>query len=133
MRIVDELNSEHVEQLYEMYKGVWFTQSREYSDIVSMLDNSYLKLGFLIDNKLIGFCRVISDGVYKAFIFDVIVKDEYQDQGVGKLIVDTILNHEKLENVKHIELYCPEKLTAFYEKFGFEIRTSLLMRKTNHR
>lgn len=130
MIITEKLSHDQIEQLFEMYEDVWFTQGRELNDVVIMLENSYLTLGFLDGNELVGFCRAISDGVYKAFIFDVIVKESYQEQGVGKKIVETLLAHDKMKDVGHIELYCPEKLTPFYEKFGFEVRTSLLMRNS---
>jgi len=131
MEIIESLNEKYVIQLSSIYKKTWFTQNRTISDITQMLSNSYLTLGFLEKEELIGFCRVISDGVYKAFLFDVIVKDGYQNQGIGSFIMKTVLNHEKLINVRHIELYCPEKVTHFYKKIGFETRTSLLMRCEN--
>jgi predicted GNAT family N-acyltransferase len=128
MKIVENLNEKHINQLYELYQDIWFTQGRELEDIKEMLKNSYLVLGFVEDGNLVGFCRAISDGVYKAFLFDVIVKESERGNGTGKYIVESILRHDKIKNVKHVELYCPEKVTPFYEKFNFKIRTSLLMR-----
>jgi hypothetical protein len=43
--------------------------------------------------------------------------------------METISNHPTLSGVSHIELYCPERLVPFYEKLGFNPRTSLLLRK----
>lgn len=128
MKVVESLNDDLIAQLCSMYQKTWFTPDRNIEDINIMLENSYLTLGFVEDRELIGFCRAISDGIYKAFLFDVIVKDEHQNKGIGSLIMDTLLNHKKLINVKHIELYCPEKVTDFYKRLGFDIRTSLLMR-----
>lgn len=131
MEIIEELNEDLILQLSELYKKTWFTQNREVKDIKTMLDNSYLVLGFMENGKLIGFCRVISDGVYKTFLFDVIVHNDYQNRGIGTLIMNTLLNHKKLADINHIELYCPEKITKFYKKLGFDTRTSLLLRYTN--
>ena len=128
MEIVETLNEDLIDQLSSIYQKTWFTQDRNITDITTMLENSYLILGFVEDGEMIGFCRAISDGVYKAFLFDVIIKDEYQNKGFGSLIIDTVVNHQKLINVKHIELYCPETITPFYKKLGFETRTSLFMR-----
>ena len=130
MEIIENLNDELISQLSSIYEQTWFTQSRNVEDIKKMLLNSYLTLGFVKAGELIGFCRVISDGVYKAFLFDIIVKDKYQNQGFGRIIMDKVLNHNRLINVQHIELYCPEKITPFYKKLGFQNRTSLLMRYT---
>ncbi len=128
MEIIETLNDDFINQLFLLYENTWFTQNRNINDIKNMLANSYLVLGFVESGELVGFCRVISDGIYKAFLFDVIVNDEYQDKGIGRFIMETVLNHKKLIDVKHIELYCPEKLIPFYNKLGFETRTSLLMR-----
>lgn len=129
MTVVEKLSEKMISELFLMYEKVWFTQNRSLSEIRLMLDNSYLTLGFSDKGELIGFYRVISDGVFKAFLFDVIVKEQYQKRGVGSLIINTVLNHEKLKSVKHIELYCPQEISGFYKRLGFKTRTSILMRK----
>lgn len=130
MRVIEELNEELIQQLSGLYLTTWFTPNRTINDIKVMLQNSYLTLAFVIEEQLVGFCRVLSDGVYKAFLFDVIVHDNYQNRGVGKQIVNTVMNHNTLKDVGHIELYCPEKVSGFYKKLGFETRSSLLLRYT---
>lgn len=128
MEIREELDKNLIEQLYDLYKTTWFTQNREIPDIETMLLNSYLTISFVQDEELIAFSRVISDGVYKAFIFDVIVHENYQNQGFGKQMMDTLINHRKLKDIKHIELYCLEETSGFYKSLGFENRSSLLLR-----
>lgn len=130
MRVIEELNEELIQQLSGLYLTTWFTPNRTINDIKVMLQNSYLTLAFVIEEQLVGFCRVLSDGVYKAFLFDVIVHDNYQNRGVGKQIINTVMNHNTLKDVGHIELYCPEKVSGFYKKLGFETRSSLLLRYT---
>ena len=39
-------------------------------------------------DKIVGFGRAISDGEYQSAIYDVVLP-EYQNQGVGKLIMDS--------------------------------------------
>ncbi len=130
MEVFETLNEQHISQLSELYSNAWFTPNRRIEDINTMLKNSYLTLAFIEDGKLIGFCRAISDGIYKAFVFDVIVHHEYQNRGFGKEIMNTLMNHETLSDVGHIELYCSDKISGFYKKLGFETRTSLLLRYT---
>jgi GNAT superfamily N-acetyltransferase len=128
IEIVETINDNFTNQLASLYENVWFTQNRKKEDIKTMLSHSYLTLGFVKSDELIGFCRVISDGIFKAFLFDVIVKEEYQNKGIGRIIIETTVNHKKLINIKHIELYCPDRITPFYKKLGFDTRTALLMR-----
>lgn len=130
MRVIEELNEELIQQLSGLYLTTWFTPNRTINDIKVMLQNSYLTLAFVIEEQLVGFCRVLSDGVYKAFLFDVIVHDNYQNRGVGKQIINTVMNHDNLKDVGHIELYCLDETSDFYKKLGFETRSSLLLRYT---
>lgn len=66
---------------------------------------------------LIGFGRVLTDYVYRATIWDVIVDKAYQGQGIGTDIVQRILNHPRLKNVELFWL-CT-RMPSFYEKLGF--------------
>ena len=53
MDIVENLNEKQIEQLDLLYQSVWFTQGRKISDIERMLENSYLTLAFLENEKLV--------------------------------------------------------------------------------
>lgn len=66
--------------------------------------------------KLIGAGRAISDGVHFATICDIVVLPEFQGQGIGKQITETII--DKL-NVEKILLACVIDQEGFYRKLGF--------------
>jgi len=134
IRIIEKLKSNHIIKLHKLYQNEWFTEGRSLDDVKKMLSHTDFVFGICDVNNddLIGFARVISDQVYKAFVFDVIVDPSYRNKGYGKLIMETIFNHPKLSSVSHIELYCPESLVPYYEKLGFNRRTSLLLRKMNN-
>ncbi len=68
------------------------------------------------ESQLIGFGRAISDGEYQGAIYDVAVLPEAQGKGVGKLIVQTIL--DRLSNCNLI-LYATPGMEGFYKKLGF--------------
>jgi len=56
---------------------------------------------FIFDSdQLIGFGRAISDGAYQAAIYDIVVLPEYQKQGIGRLIMERIL--QKISNCNTI-------------------------------
>lgn len=72
---------------------------------------------FAFDNeKLIGFGRAISDGVYQASIYDLAVLPEYQGQKIGATILKSIL--DSVSNCNVI-LYASPGKEIFYEKLGF--------------
>ncbi len=65
------------------------------------------------------FPPVLTDFVFKGLIFDVIVAPGHRDRGLGDEVVSLILNHEKLREVRSMELYCLPELVPFYERHGF--------------
>jgi ribosomal protein S18 acetylase RimI-like enzyme len=74
-------------------------------------------------DKLVGFGRAISDGVYQAGIYDCAVLPEYQGQGIGKRIVEQILSRLPTCNVV---LYAAPGKEGFYGKLGFRrMRTGM--------
>jgi GNAT superfamily N-acetyltransferase len=68
------------------------------------------------DEQLIGFGRALSDGVYQAAIYDVAVLPEFQGNGIGKLIVNSIV--ENCPGCNFI-LYASPGKEKFYERFKF--------------
>lgn len=83
----------------------------------SAFENSHTVVFVFDDNKLIGFGRAISDGVYQAAIYDVAVLGEYQGKKIGKIIVDSIL--KRIPQCNFI-LYASPGKEAFYEKLNFK-------------
>ena len=135
LSVIDNLDDVQVKKLHCLYQNEWFTKGRTLEDVRIMLNNTNFVFGFCepSTNELIGFARVISDSIYKAFVFDVIVDSKYRNKGIGHKIMDTIFNHPVLKTVSHIELYCPESLVPFYEPMGFQTRKSLLLRRETAR
>jgi len=68
------------------------------------------------ESQLIGFGRAISDGEYQGAIYDVAVLPEAQGKGIGKIIMQTIL--DRLPNCNLI-LYATPGMEGFYKNLGF--------------
>jgi len=86
-----------------------------------MLSHTDLALSVWDGSRLVGFGRVLTDYVYRASIWDVIVDPDYQGQDVGTQIMQRILQHSDL---KQVELFwlCTRDKQAFYEKLGFSLQ-----------
>ena len=79
-------------------------------------ENSYTVV-FIFDNeKLIGFGRAISDGLRQSAIYDLAILPEYQGLGIGKLIIENIVNNTPTCN---FILYASPGKEGFYEALGF--------------
>jgi len=137
MKTIDRLEDKHIIQLHQLYQQEWWTKERTLEVTRKIADCSSVIIG-LVDEKdnLVAFARVLSDYIAKAIIFDVIVKENYRHQGLGQRIIDAILSHKKLKEVKHFELYCLPEMVPFYKKLGFTNKTDglvLLRSKRNVR
>ena len=80
-------------------------------------ENSNTVIFIFDDKKLIGFGRSISDGVRQAAIYDVAILPEYQGIGIGKLIIENIINDNPTCN---FILYASPGKEGFYESLGFK-------------
>ncbi|BBD58821.1 GCN5-related N-acetyltransferase [Nostoc sp. HK-01] len=119
-KFVDTLTEKQISELVQLYKNEFWSKQRTYQDVAKMLKASNIVLG-LIDNneQLIGFTRVLTDFVYRATIYDVIIKPDYRKQGLGVKLLDAIVNHPQLNQVEHIALYCLPEMIPFYQRWGF--------------
>ncbi|MGK7882373.1 MAG: GNAT family N-acetyltransferase [Crocosphaera sp.] len=119
--IIEQLNTAQIEDLCELYKLAWWGNDREIPDINIMLKNSDINLGICEkqSQKLVGFTRVLTDYIYRAVIWDIMVAPSYQKQGLGSQLINKVLHHSKLKNVEVFMLTCLPDMIPYYEKFGF--------------
>lgn len=118
---LDHLSEEQTEDLLDMYRSEWWSERRKLVDVRRMLEQCDVVVGFAEPDsgRLVAFARVITDFVYKALVLDVIVAAEHRDEGLGRALMDRILDHPRLATVRHLELYCREEMIAFYRQWGF--------------
>jgi len=99
-----------------------------------MLERSDLLFALVDRNadRLVGFARVLTDGVYLAVVLDVVVADDCRNNGLGGSLMEAILGHPQVSRVRSIELVCQPDLIAFYRRFGFtdQVGHSRLLRKS---
>jgi GNAT superfamily N-acetyltransferase len=121
VRLIERLSEEQVRDLHGLYQAEWWTHRRNVDDVARMLEGSNVALGFEDEEsgRLVGFARVITDFVYKALVLDVIVAASHRGTGMGRALMDAVIEHPELKDVLHFELYCRPELIPFYERWGF--------------
>jgi GNAT superfamily N-acetyltransferase len=90
--------------------------SREPDVLKRAFEASYSTVFIYDESQLIGFGRAISDGECQGAIYDVAVLPEAQGKGIGKIIIQAILDQLPGCN---IILYATPGMEAFYKKLGF--------------
>lgn len=109
--------------IVELYKaGGWWKDSYDPSGIKSLIEGSFA-FAVAIDSKkekAIGMGRILSDGVSDAYIQDMVVLPEYRKSGVGKNLVNFLLNHCLSKGIKWIGLIAEPNQDKFYSPLGFK-------------
>jgi len=119
-RIVEILTESQVSDLMDLYKNEFWSDKRTREGVVKMLAATDVIIGLVDESdRLIAFTRVITDFVYRAMIFDVIVKPTHRKTGLGAKLMDAVLNHPKLQTVESFALNCLPNMMPFYERWGF--------------
>ena len=127
MRIIDHLPASRCEQLHRLYQQAWWALDRTVEEARQCLQGSQLTVGCVDeDERLVAFARVLTDGIFKALIFDVIVDEAHRGSQLGDQLIAHVVNHPRLSKVKHIELYCKDDVLGFYLDRGFEEQSPTL-------
>lgn len=73
-----------------------------------MLTNTDVVIGAVdqISGRLVAFARALTDGVFKAIIFDVIVAPDVRNRSLGTQIMNAVRENSQLHDVRQLELYC---------------------------
>ena len=119
-------NCKNVEDFNLLFDLVgWGAHDKNVSKIA--LDNTFYSIRIYDDDKIIGYGRIIGDGICYLYIHDIMVRPEYQNKKIGTMVMNKLL--DKIKEVKKDNEYLRVYLgvakgkEAFYEKFGFIKRT----------
>ncbi len=101
-------------------KHAFWAQNRDYKSLKKLLAGSTVVITLWRGNRIIGFGRATSDGIYRAVLWDVVVADDAQGKGLGRKVVEALLEMPKIQNVERVYLMTT-KSTDFYKQIGFQI------------
>ncbi len=116
----DELPEE--EQFYELYYSTGWEYEFKPEELLEAIKNSWYTMAAYHGERLVGFGRILSDGIYQAFICDLIVLPDYQGKGIGGSILRRLVKKCRDHDIRMIMLFCASGQAGFYEKFGFTKR-----------
>jgi GNAT superfamily N-acetyltransferase len=77
-----------------------------------------------MDGEIIGMARIIGDGGLAYYIQDVILKPDYQLQGIGTQLMNKIMEYIRVHanNNSVIGLLAAKDKEPFYTRYGFTVR-----------
>lgn len=96
----------------------YWAQGRDFETVRRSVENS-LPFGVYLEERLVGFARVVTDYATFAWLADVFVLDEFRGAGLGKFLVETILNHPDFRSLRRWFLGTNDA-HELYRRFGFK-------------
>ena len=111
-------------QFFELFLTTGWNEKYqlESDELYKALKRSWYCLSGYENDKLVGFGRIICDGIVHALILDLIVHPDYQKQGIGTQILNKLVEKCQQHRIKDIQLFCAKGYAGFYEKRGFRKR-----------
>jgi len=94
-----------------------YRASRE--ELYQAISNSWFVVSAYHQDELVGFGRVISDGILYALICDLIVTPAFQGKGVGSALLNKLIDRCRSQHLRVLWLFSAKDKSAFYKKFGF--------------
>lgn len=91
-------------------------------DLARVLDHSWRTISAYEGDQLVGFGRLLCDGVMHAMIFDLIVHPRHQRKGIGAEVLRRLVAACDAAGIRDIQLFSAEGKVPFYLKRGFSLR-----------
>ncbi|MBE7297468.1 MULTISPECIES: GNAT family N-acetyltransferase [Staphylococcus] len=116
-KLITYFDESYIDSIYETYQSVgWLKHDKE--TICEIFHNSTHVVFAIYDNKVIGFARALSDGVFNAAIYDVVVNKDFQNNQIGMHMLEHIL--KEIGSLSCIHLISTIDNLEFYQKAGFK-------------
>ena len=99
-------------------KHAFWAQERTTADLRRMLTGSPVVVSLWRGKRLVGFGRASSDGIHRAVLWDIVVAGDLQGRGLGRQVVEALLDSPKLRHVERVYLMTTNS-AGFYRQLGF--------------
>lgn len=106
-------------ELQELFLSVEWDSGNYPDKLKKAISNSHRVYSAWDNEKLVGLINSLSDGVMTVYFHYLLVMPEYQSLGIGKELVNLMLEEYKDFARKAVIAY--DREVEFYKKFGFEV------------
>ena len=110
--------------------NTFWAKNRTINDLKKCLANSDVIVSLWVGDEIVGFGRALTDGIYRGVLWDIVIDQNYQGKGFGKLIIQNLLSSKQIKSTKKLYLMTTNK-KLFYSQLDFKEVTSqnLLIRE----
>lgn len=96
----------------------YWARGRSLETVQKSIDTSLCFGIYDQSGQFVGFARVVTDSAIFAYIMDVFILEEHRGKGLGKKLIEYILNFPELNNLARWHLVTDDA-HGFYKKYGF--------------
>lgn len=120
------------EEFISLWESVWDGAPTLEQTRLAM-EHSMFRVSVYDGERVVAMARMIGDMGLCYYIKDVVVRPEYQKRGIGRLLIDELLQYINDNGVSGTDIFVelcamPDKI-PFYEKFGFSANEAQRLRK----
>ena len=122
---MDDISFHHQEipdknEIRKLYEAVgWQAYLQEFDRLLAGIENSLLVITARHQEELIGLLRAVGDKHTILYIQDILIKPEYQNQGIGSELLNRCLEHFPQVRQKIVLADSTPRLKNFYAENGF--------------
>lgn len=98
----------------------YWAKNRTKEQVANSINNSVC-FGVYDGSRQVGFARVVTDYSVMYWLCDVFIDEEYRGQGLGKFLVECVVNHSEIKGLSGI--LATKDAQGLYEKYGFAAPT----------
>ncbi|WP_432470289.1 GNAT family N-acetyltransferase [Amphritea sp. HPY] len=125
-QIHDKRNMVQLDKVESLLRKSYWANERDIETIKISIENSVC-FSLFHDENQVGFGRVVTDFASVAYVADVIVDPKHRGKGLGKWLVETMINDPRWKN--KFQFLVTDDAHALYEKFGFSGSHKLMSTK----
>lgn len=103
--------------IQDFLKDIYWTAGRTIDEVQRTIDASVC-FGIYLNDKQIGFARVITDYVVFGYVMDVFIAEEHRGKGYSSILIESMMNEPQLKEIKIWRLATTDA-HFLYKKFGF--------------
>jgi len=132
LSLVPGFDSSQRDALRDLYDAVgWSTYTQDLNRLVTAVEGSHFVVTVWDDECLVGLARALSDDVSIAYIQDILVRPSHQRMGVGRALVNSIL--ERYSHVRQKVLLTDDRPEQhqFYRSLSFHNTRELVETRLN--
>ena len=106
--------------LHSHLSTAYWSEGVPLETVTKSIEQSIVFGAYIVDGgALVGFARVVTDYATFAWICDVFVFPDHRGRGLGKWLMECIVEHPDLQGLRRL-LLATRDAHGLYEQFGFE-------------